>query len=309
MKTAGKAGSRLLVFFIAAAVLLTLGSGMLGLLRSGYRTVQLYQLDGEAELVRADAPMKPYVGMMLQNADRVSTFAESYLYLKMDDDKYLLAEPETRFTLVSEGSRSDARTKIRLDEGTIVNHIVVPLLDQASYEITTPNSTMAIRGTSFRVSVWYDETGLSHSRLQVFEGTVETHLVYPDGTLSRESRFFTAGQAVTIWGSSATSDYDLVEDGIDYYALEIPTLEFLHIGVDGLPGYDISREELDAILALKRTRFAVTFRAGGQVFAKQAVLWNHCAQEPTLKPSASGRWDFDFTAPITEDVEVLWSGG
>ena len=160
MKSSGKGKGGLLVFLLVAALVLAGGSGIIALMRSGYRTIQLYQLDGEAELRRAAAPMKPYVGMMLQSEDSLSTFTESFLYLKIDDDKFMMAEPETRFTIVAEGTRSNSRTKIRLDEGAIVNHVTVPLLDESSYEITTPNSTMAIRGTSFRfLSLPWEEHG------------------------------------------------------------------------------------------------------------------------------------------------------
>ena len=309
MKNGGKGKSGLLIFLLVAALVLAGGSGLIALMRSGYRTIQLYQLDGEAELRRAAAPVKPYVGMMLQSEDSLFTHTESFLYLKIDDYKFMMAEPETRFTIVAEGTRSNSRTKIRLDEGAIVNHVTVPLLDESSYEITTPNSTMAIRGTSFRISVWFDEAGVSHTMLEVFEGTVETRLLFPDGTTSAESRFFTAGRTVTIWGNDSTSDYDRAGEEIDYYALEIPTLEFLRIGAEGLSGYDISRPELEEIIALKKSRYQVSFEANGRVFAVQSVQWNHCAQEPTLKPSPNGSWDFDFSTPITEKTVIQWNGG
>ena len=74
MKSSGKGKGGLLVFLLVAALVLAGGSGIIALMRSGYRTIQLYQLDGEAELRRAAAPMKPYVGMMLQSEDSLSTF-------------------------------------------------------------------------------------------------------------------------------------------------------------------------------------------------------------------------------------------
>ena len=309
MKTASKPKSSLIIALIVAALVLIVGAVAIVKITSGFRTIQLYQLDGEGEVRRAAAAMKPYEGMMLQSEDEVSTFAESYMYLRLDDDKYVLAEPLTRFCIVAEGTRADSRTKIRLDEGSIVNHITVPLSDESSYEVTTPNSTMAVRGTSFRIVVWYDADGVSHAMLQVFEGVVETRLLYPDGTLSEGARLWTAGQTVTIWGNSFTSDYDRAEGEIDYYEPEVPTLEFLKIGLTELPDYDISMPELDEIIELKQTRFTVSFVRGGQVFATQAVLWNHCAQEPTLKPAEFGHWDFNFDTPITEATVVRWVGG
>lgn len=314
MKTIAKSKIAVIAALVAAAAGL-FAAGLLITMKvtSGYRTIQLYQLDGEAEVLRAARQVKPYVGMMLRSEDEAATFVESYMYLKLDDDKYVMAEPETRFSIVAQGSRADSRTKIRLDVGAIVNHITVPLSEDSSYEVTTPNSTMAVRGTSFRVSVWFDADGVSHTKLEVFEGVVETRLVYPDGTLSEESRIWTAGQTVTIWGNSFTSDYDYHEGQIageiDYYELEVPTLVFLKVGVNDLPEYDITEEELDEIIALKQTQYTVYFMRNGRVFATQNVYWNHCAKEPTLKPAAVGRWNFDFKTPITESIRINWIGG
>lgn len=289
------------VLVIAAAVALFVH------LSSGYRTIQLYQLDGEAELLRSSRPVEPYVGMMLRSEDHVSTMEESYLYLKMDDDKYMLAEPETRFTIIAKGSAENSKTTIKLEIGAVVNHITAPLSSQSSYEVTTPNSTMAVRGTSFRVYVWFDELGVSHTMLQVFEGIVEVHLLYPDGSISEEARRFTAGQTVTIWGDSETSDYDRVEGEIDYYALEIPTLEFLKIGINGLETYDISIPEVEEIIRIKQSFYTVNFKVGNRIFASQSIQWGKTAHIPELRPALSGSWDFNFEKKIYEDTDVFWS--
>ncbi|MBR0040676.1 MAG: FecR domain-containing protein [Oscillospiraceae bacterium] len=310
MKTAAKPKLTLIIALVAAAAVVIAGGVLIAMrMTRGYRTIQLYQLDGEAEVLRASRQMKPYVGMMLRSEDEAATFVESYLYLKLDDDKYVLAEPETRFSIVALGTSADSRTEIRLDVGAIVNHITVPLSEESVYEVTTPNSTMAVRGTSFRVFVWFDEDGVSHTLLQVFEGSVETRLIFPDGTMSAEIRVWHAGQTVMIWGNSVTSAYEVILDAIDYYSLEIPTLEFLKIGLSSLPQYDISLPEVDKIIELKQTYFTVSFVRNGHVFATQSVLWNHCAQVPTLKPAMFGRWNFDFETPITEDTRINWIGG
>ena len=173
---------------------------------AGYRTIQIYQLDGKAEVTRKNqGTIEPYVNMMLQSGDEGKTYEESYLYLKMDEDKYLLAEPLTQFRLEAAGTAKNSKTKIEIDEGAVVSHITEPLSAESSYEVKSPNSTMAVRGTSFRVYVWYDENGVSHTALEVFEGTVSVKLIYPDGSESEDAKQFTEGQTVFIWGDSETS--------------------------------------------------------------------------------------------------------
>ncbi len=275
-------------------------------LRDGFRTIQVYQLDGTVEVTRQTQTMTPYVNMMLESGDAAETFTESHLYLEMDGDKYMLAEPETRFSLIAEGTRKNSRTKIHLEAGGIVNHITKPLGDNGSYEVTTPNSVMAVRGTSFRVFVWTDEEGVTHTILQVFEGIVEVHLLYPDGSLSEEGRRFEAGTTVSIWGNDETSDYDYVLDEIDYISLSIPTLEFLKIGIRGLDDYSITLPAVDEIIRLKQTYFPVHFMNGEQEFGTQSILFDNLASEPTISPTAEGHWDFDFSQVIREETTIQW---
>ena len=52
MKNGGKGKSGLLIFLLVAALVLAGGSGLIALMRSGYRTIQLYQLDREAAVLQ-----------------------------------------------------------------------------------------------------------------------------------------------------------------------------------------------------------------------------------------------------------------
>jgi hypothetical protein len=157
------------------------------------------------------------------------------------------------------------------------------------------------------VLFWFDENGVSHTLLQVFEGVVEVHLLYPDGTVSQEGRKFSAGQEASIWGNDETSDYDQTDSDIDYYALDIPTLEFLKVGIsNGVDEYVLTIPDVDEIIRIKQSYFDVTFMADGRVFGTQSVLFDHCATQPSLRPAVSGSWDFDFSTPIRGNTEFHW---
>lgn len=301
---------RLAVGAIAGVVAILVALGAVFFLVRGdddYRTIKVYRVDGTVELDRPGVGVSaPYENMLLQNDDRVATMADGWLYLLMDESKYLLAEPETVFSLQASGTKASNQTRLSLEAGALVSHITVPLDSESSYEVSTPNSVMAVRGTSLRVYLWYDADGVSHTVLQVFEGAVKVHLVYPDGSLSEE-RIFSAGQTAYIWGDSVTSDYDASLDDIDYYDLDIETLEFLKVGIgEGLDGYTLTIPDVDEIIRLKQTYFTVRFLVGSRVFGTQQVLFDHCAVEPTLRPEASGRWDFDFSTCIRQDTDVYW---
>lgn len=276
--------------------------------QDGYRTIQVYEVDGEVEVDRPGFGITlPYANMMLENGDKSATMEDGWLYLIMDSDKYQLAEPATRFTLEASGTSLNSLTRLTLEQGALVTHLTKPLSEQSSYEVHTPNSVMAVRGTSFRVEVWYDEKGVSHTKLQVFEGVIKVHLLYPDGRLSEEGRLVYAGQTVTIWGDSTTSDYDHVSDKIDYLELKIPTLEFLKIGInEGYDEYNVTVPDVDDFILLKQSYFDVKFTYNGKLFGMQSVQYDHLASKPTMQPTENGSWNFDFKTPIHGDTEVKW---
>lgn len=212
------------VLAVAIVALLVFNKG-----EDEYREIKIYKVEGSAEVVRGqDMVLDAFEDMQLQNEDGVNVGADSYTQLKMDEDKYALLEPDTRIKLEASGNAADSKTVITLETGTIVSHIEKPLSKNSSYEVNTSNSTMAVRGTSFRVTTYIDENGVSHTILEVIEGKVECFLVYPDGSKS-EGRIFGAGSKIAIWGDGKTSDYEYDDGNVDLNELNLPVLEFLKI--------------------------------------------------------------------------------
>lgn len=69
-----------------------------------------------------------------------------------------------------------SKTVIYLDEGATLNRIVNPLENGAVYQVDTPNSTMAVRGTVFRVEVREGKDGKIYTYLAVLNGAVKVEL-------------------------------------------------------------------------------------------------------------------------------------
>ena len=168
-----------------------------------YRQIKVYEIDGSATVTReGTGEVEPYVNMMLQNRDKAETAMESYVQLQLDDDKYILMEPSTKIELEATGDSVDSKTKINLIQGAIVNKIENALSEDSTYEVTTPNSTLAVRGTTFRVEVSYDESGESYTTITVCEGKVECRLIAPDGTISDEAVILEVGEQIKVRGTS-----------------------------------------------------------------------------------------------------------
>ena len=100
--------------------------------------------------------------------------------MNLDDDKYAMLESGTStLTLEASGTKETSRTTIHLQDGAVVNYLTQKLNEDSSYEVTVPNSTMAVRGTVFRVEVTYDENGDSYTKVQVFHGVVGSSTDFP----------------------------------------------------------------------------------------------------------------------------------
>lgn len=284
-----------------------------------YRVIQVSNVDGTAEVEREEiGVLDAYNGMRLQTEDAVLVEAESYLYLKLDEDKYAMLEPGTKIRLKATGNSTNSKTSIYLESGAIVNRLDSKLSEESSYEISTPNSTMAIRGTIFRVEVLPTEDGSGVETLvSVYEGEVASQLIQPDGTI--EDAVILVANDKSILIRNTETETTLVNDpeNVEYEELTKNVLDFIMKAIEEREDSGISQETEEIIKetleALEEptptpvpTEFTVTFRYQGAVFATQKVLRGECATAPLLVPSMNGGWEFDFSAPITEDVVIDW---
>ena len=219
-----------------------------------YRTIKVFDLIGSAKVVRnEDKVMDAYNNMRLEAKDNVTTDKESYMQLKLDNDKYVLLEPETEISLKATGTEKDSKTRIYLKKGAIVNDLENELSSSSEYKIETPNSTIAVRGTTFRVEVKIDENGETYTVVSVYEGTVVCNLIYPDGSVDTKDVEVKGGQGVQILGTDATSMYigidgEVTYDEVTYDELELEVLEFLKVSLEKGKELSITKEELEKII-------------------------------------------------------------
>lgn len=209
---------------VVAACVVFIGSSK----NEAYRSIMVYQVNGNATITRERVgEMKAYENLMLQSGDIAAVASDSSMRLKLDDDKYLLAEQDTLMHIVAEGNDEDAKTYIDLQRGSVTSEIQNKLKDGASYEVNTPNSIMAVRGTIFRVDVKIDENKNIETNLTVFQGTVAAKAIMPDGTISEEEVLVEAGNELTIEGTPMSFE-DLGEpEAIDYDSLPEIITEYI----------------------------------------------------------------------------------
>lgn len=267
-----------------------------------YRILKVFEVDGDATVTRKDiGDIDPYVNMVLESGDNIS-LKTGLMTLQADEDKFIYLEEGTELVLNASGNSQNSRTTIELKSGAITNDIQNKLSEDSSYEINTPNSTMSVRGTMFRVCV-YEENGIKYTKITVFDGSVASYLVYKDGSKSETEVLVERGKEVLIYEDDKTTDYVYPPRDIAYDELPDNVLEILKAIVEGGRDLDISLEELEEYL---NGMVTVTFMYNGSVFGTQNVKKGDKASVPALIPEAGGSWNWNFSDPLEKDTVIEW---
>ena len=300
-----------------------------------FRVIKVLKAEGHCLITRGDiSDLEAYEGMALQSGDSVHVDGNSSMVLMMDEDKIAYVEQNTDFNLLAEGSGKDSRTRIELTKGALTCEIQKDLDTGSTYEVNTPNSTMAVRGTSFRVEVTDVDTikkvlecsavqpsmlfmaktlegsgveGMNTiTRLTVTDGKVAVQLHDENGNKVGDEITFDVNTDVLIGGNDV--DSCIIEEitGIDPSTFPAITIEFFIDIATGSGKMVITLDDLKKQGDDNKGPHMVTFMYGSTVFATQTVDYEMTATEPQLMPTPSGRWDVDFSLPVTTDTLVYW---
>lgn len=211
------------IIALAAAVLLASCGG--------YRTTAVNDFNGITKVLSGKSTSDVFVGMHLKSGDDVTVGEQADLTLVLDNDKLVYAPEKTHFWLEVSGRKSDGRTKIHLDKGSVLCRVDTKLSESQSFEVETPNSTMSVRGTVFKVSVFEDENGDKYTVLDVFEGDVYAVAEREDGSTIDDSRDIGSGHAAIIRSDPSLSEFLDAEEIED---IEFPEgMELFISDIDG----------------------------------------------------------------------------
>lgn len=167
----------------------------------GYRSIIVEQANGQVTVTGEKNNGAAYRGEKLYSGDNVSVGEASEMVMCMDMDKYVYADAGTAFGIEASSGNDDSRLKLNLTSGSELNELKSKLGPNDSYQVETPNATMSVRGTTFRVTV-YKDGEVVYTLLEVTKGEVLVQLKNPDGTYNGEEQAFTEGQSALIRGFS-----------------------------------------------------------------------------------------------------------
>lgn len=179
-----------------------------------FRSMAVDRLQGTTLITNETAGEKEaYKGMHLYSGDDVKVQKESNLTLRLDADKYMYAQENTHFKVESTENETDNKLVIHLSEGGTLNRLENSLKDGESYTVETPNATMAVRGTVFRVTVDRDEEGLIYTLVEVFDGKVQVDLKCENGDYNGVFDTFGPGESALIRGNTEFAEFVVGEEG------------------------------------------------------------------------------------------------
>lgn len=135
-----------------------------------YRLIKVNGYEGSVIVEReGEEALTVFEGLQLISEDMVRVEEKAFLELLADSDKHIGAEENTGFVLHAEGDSENGRIAIDLLYGKALFTIDSALSEGDSFEVTTPNVTLSVRGTSF--SVAYDPV-TGETTVEVLDGTV-----------------------------------------------------------------------------------------------------------------------------------------
>ncbi|MBP3237877.1 MAG: FecR domain-containing protein [Lachnospiraceae bacterium] len=223
-----------IVFCMVLVALLTAAGIFLALKmhKKEYRSISVEAVNGSVIVSNEKNEDQAYKGQRLYGGDDVTVKEDSDLTMCMDNNKYLYADENTHFRLENHSKNNVSRIRIILDKGSELNELTEKLNADESYAVDTPNSTMSVRGTKFRVTVFTGSDGYVYTLLEVEEGVVLVQLKTVNGEYNGVEKEFTAGQSALIRADAGFSEFVKSKQGeealvLDYAALPKEHLERL----------------------------------------------------------------------------------
>ena len=197
------------------------------LLRSSGEGLEIIHSDKSSQKIQTGEPLKS------DDSIRVGTGAE--LILDVDDDKHIFGQEESFLRLEASGTPDSGKTRICLEEGSVLVGLDEPLAEGELFEIQTDAVTVSVPEGIARATK-ISENNASYTLVEVFEGEAEVVI-----RRTGESASVKAGEAVLVdesgkkarfvpedeidpdfWKSGETAGLQLGKDGTGSVSLEIP---------------------------------------------------------------------------------------
>lgn len=181
--------------FIAAATLVVVAGIVAVIVLSGNKytatTMRLLRVEGTVNIENSAGEIKPVMNnIRFQSGDALSTGYDGLASVGLDETKIVTLESNSRV----EFTKSAKQLELNLTDGGMFFEVTEKLKDDETFDITTSNMTVGIRGTSGYVRA---NLKSGSTLLQLTSGHVTLKIPHPV-TLKDESVSLSAGQQALI---------------------------------------------------------------------------------------------------------------
>ena len=233
-KVFGIVGGVALCAIIAVLIIMFTGGG------DAYRSIKVFEIDGSCKVDRDGDSLDAFKNMALSSGDSLTVGEGSFARLKLDDDKYVYLEANTKINLTATGTANDSKTMVYIERGSMLTEVKKKLSATSSYDIVTPNTTMSIRGTKTLTQVLEDAvTGHVQTSNAVLEGQVKIKAVKvkADGTVVSVEKDLGAGEG----NAFSSNKEELVSQE------EMKSIADTGASVNGIKVEIVSEEDADVV--------------------------------------------------------------
>lgn len=160
--------SLLMVLVMTLFAALFIGCGK----KADNRKLSLIELDGVISIERGEKTLDGKLNMSLKSGDVIVTGENSNARIRIDDDKFLFLDASSRVLLSAGGTADSSETIVFVEKGAVMTEVKRKLNESSSFNVVTPNTSMAIHGTKTLTEVYEDILGALKTSAAVIEGQV-----------------------------------------------------------------------------------------------------------------------------------------
>ena len=202
-------GGAIAVVAIAVALIIVFVGG-----KDEYRSIKVFETNGTCNVERGTDTLKAFKDMSLSSGDTFTVASDGFARLKLDNDKFVYLQADTRIRLTATGTENDSKTRVFIERGSMTTEVKRKLSATSTYDIVTPNTTMSIRGTITHTNVTINDDGDVRTSSAVVEGDV----VYK--VLKKDSNGKTIATETSLSAGDANSVETLKQDLVDEKTIE-----------------------------------------------------------------------------------------
>ena len=174
---------KLILVGLIAILMILAGAIVISLYFGGDVSRQLIiaEINGSADITRENKKITANKKSILQNGDIITTDKNSSVRISIDGNKYILVEPDSTLYIYFTDVASKGDISVNLSKGAVLCQINEKLKKNASFTVKTPNGTVDVKGTVFRVGFDYKSEYMGYSNVMItqvqnFSGTVSLQL-------------------------------------------------------------------------------------------------------------------------------------